>query len=112
MKARGKQFVICLKNKGHEVSLERRKVYPVLPDARAAKHGLIRVVDESGEDYLYPESFFAPIKLPQPIRRAVLAAVYPAIFGLRPKLKTDSIVLADRCARSRISGIVSELCEL
>ncbi len=75
MKAPGKQFAICLKNKGHEVSLERRKIYSVLPDARAAKHGLIRVVDESGEDYLYPRSFFAPIELPQPIRRAVLAAV-------------------------------------
>jgi len=75
MKASGKQFVICLKNKGYEVSLERRKVYPVLPDVRAAKHGLIRVVDESGEDYLYPRSFFAAIELPQPIRRAVLAAV-------------------------------------
>jgi hypothetical protein len=75
MKASGKQFAICLKNKGYEVSLERRKIYSVLPDARAAKHGLIRVVDESGEDYLYPRSFFAPIELPQPIRRAVLAAV-------------------------------------
>jgi len=75
MKASGKQFAICVKNKGHEVSLERRKIYSVLPDARAAKHGLIRVVDESGEDYLYPQSLFAPIELPQPIRRAVLAAV-------------------------------------
>jgi hypothetical protein len=75
MKASGKRFVICLKNKGHEVSLERRKIYPVLPDARAAKHGLVRVVDESGEDYLYPQSFFAPIELSLPIRRAVLAAV-------------------------------------
>ena len=75
MKASTKQFVICLKNKGHEVSLELRKVYSVLPDPRAAKHGLIRVIDESGEDYLYPKRFFAPIELPQPIRRAVLAAV-------------------------------------
>jgi hypothetical protein len=75
MKASAKQFVICLKNKGHEVSLERRKIYPVLADARAAKHGLIRVVDESGEDYLYPQNLFAPIELPKPIRRAVLAAV-------------------------------------
>jgi hypothetical protein len=75
MRASGKQFAICLKNKGHEASLERRKIYRVLADARAAKHGLIRVVDESGEDYLYPQSFFAPIALPLPIRRAVLAAV-------------------------------------
>ena len=75
MKTSGKQFVVCLKNKGYDASLERRKIYQVLPDPRAAKHGLIRVVDESGEDYLYPQSFFAPIELSQPIRRAVLAAV-------------------------------------
>ena len=75
MKTFGKRFVVCLKNKGYDVSLERRKIYQVLLDPRAAKHGLIRVVDESGEDYLYPQSFFAPIELPQPIRRAVLAAV-------------------------------------
>ncbi len=70
-----KQFVICLRNKGYEVSLERRKIYQVLPDPEAAKHKQIRVVDESGEDYLYPQSFFAPIELPQSLRRAVQAAV-------------------------------------
>ncbi len=69
-----KQFVVCLRNKGYEASLERRKLYRVLPDPEAAKHGQIRVIDESGEDYLYPENFFAPIELPQPIRRAVFAA--------------------------------------
>jgi hypothetical protein len=75
MKTTGKQFVICIKNKGYEVSLERRKIYQALPDPQAAKHALVRVIDESGEDYLYPRSFFAPIELPQPVRRAVLAAV-------------------------------------
>jgi hypothetical protein len=75
MKAFSKKFVVCLKNKGYEVSLERRKIYQVLPDPGAAKHRQIRVIDESGEDYLYPQSFFAPIELPQTIRRAVLAAV-------------------------------------
>jgi len=55
--------------------LERRKIYRVPPDSDAAKHRLIRVIDESGEDYLYPQRFFAPIELPQAIRRAVLAAV-------------------------------------
>jgi len=75
MKASSKKFVICLKNKGYEVSLERRKIYQALPDPQAAKHRQIRVIDESGEDYLFPQSFFAPIELPQPIRRAVLAAV-------------------------------------
>lgn len=75
MKPSGKHFVICLRNKGYEVCLERRKIYQVVPDTEAAKHGLVRVVDESGEDYLYPKGFFAAIELPQPIRRAVLAAV-------------------------------------
>ena len=75
MRSTAKQFVVCLKNKGYEVSLERRKIYQVLPDPEAAKHWQIRVIDESGEDYVYPHSFFAPIDLPQPIRRAVLAAV-------------------------------------
>lgn len=75
MRSTAKQFVICLKNAGYEVSLERRKIYRVLSDPEAAKHRQIRVVDESGEDYLYPQSFFAPLALPQAIRRAVLAAV-------------------------------------
>mgnify|MGYP003433177290 FL=1 len=70
-----KQFAVCLRNDGYEVSLERRKIYQVLPDPGAAKHRQVRVIDESGEDYLYPQNFFAPIELPQPIRRAVLAAV-------------------------------------
>ena len=75
MRSTTKQFVVCLKNKGYEVSLERRKIYQVLPDPGAEKHRQVRVIDESGEDYLFPQSFFAPIELPQPIRRAVLAAV-------------------------------------
>lgn len=67
------QFVVCLRNRGYEASLERRKIYQVLPDPAAAKHKQIRVIDESGEDYLYPQSFFAPIELPQAIRRVVQA---------------------------------------
>jgi hypothetical protein len=70
-----KQFAVCLRNDGYEVSLERRKIYQVLPDPGAAKHRQVRVIDESGDDYLYPQDFFAPIELPQPIRKAVLAAV-------------------------------------
>ena len=70
-----RQLVLCLRNKGYEVSLERRKIYQVLPDQDAARHGQLRVIDESGEDYLYPEGFFVPITLPRTLRRAVLAAV-------------------------------------
>ena len=68
-------FVVCLKNKGYEVSLELRKIYQALPDADAAKHRQVRVIDESGDDYLYPASYFAPIELPTPVRKAVLAFV-------------------------------------
>jgi hypothetical protein len=70
-----KRFVVCLRNEGYEVSLEPRKIYQVLPDADAAKHKQLRVIDESGDDYLYPQKLFALIELPQSIRRAVQAAV-------------------------------------
>ena len=69
-----KRLVICLDNAGYEVSLERRKIYVSLPDARADKLGQIRVIDESGEDYLYPKESFVAVALPQPVRRAVLEA--------------------------------------
>jgi len=67
-------LVICVKNEGYEVSLELRKIYVAVPDAAAERHALRRVIDESGEDYLYPSSFFVEVALPQPIRRAVLTA--------------------------------------
>ena len=69
-----KQFVVCVDNKGYPASLEKRKIYLALRDPGAEKHGLIRVVDESGDDYLYPKTFFRSIALPQALKRAVLAA--------------------------------------
>ena len=69
------QLVVCIDNEGYEVSLERRKIYQALSDPDAAKHKQLRVIDESGEDYLYPARYFKPIELPQSLRRAVLAAV-------------------------------------
>jgi hypothetical protein len=59
------QYVPCIKNKGYPVSLEVRKVYRALADPEAAQHGLLRVVDESSEDYLYPRDYFVPISLPK-----------------------------------------------
>ena len=64
------RFAICLKNKGSE-DLIVRKVYQVLPDERAAKQGLLRIIDESGEDYLYPANYFFFINLPQKVERAL-----------------------------------------
>lgn len=69
------QFVVCLKNEGYSVSLEPRKIYRVLPDSDAAAHHLVRVVDESGEDYLFPEDFFAPIALPHSLVEALALAI-------------------------------------
>jgi len=69
-----KMFVVCIKNEGYAASLELRKIYEVIPDARAADHQMIRVVDESGEDYLYPSEFFIPIDLPRPIEQALALA--------------------------------------
>jgi hypothetical protein len=68
------QFVVCVKNKQYGASLELRKLYQVLPDDSAAKHRLLRVIDESGEDYLYPEGYFVAVALPQSAEKAVLRA--------------------------------------
>ena len=69
-----RQLVICVKNEGFEASLERRKIYVSIADEPAQSHKLIRVIDESGDDYLYPLKMFVPISLPQTVRRAVLTA--------------------------------------
>ncbi|MBI1814994.1 MAG: hypothetical protein HYR72_08460 [Deltaproteobacteria bacterium] len=69
--ARKKRFVVCVRNTGYAASLELRKIYRALPDANAAMHGLVRVIDESGEDYLYPDKFFMPLDLPQIVETAL-----------------------------------------
>jgi len=73
-KPRSKQLVVCIDNEGYPASLEKRKIYLVLRDPAAEKHGLIRVIDESGDDYVYPKMFFHPIALPLAVKKAVLAA--------------------------------------
>src|SRR5437588_3094347 len=67
------RFVICIRNEACE-DLELRKVYQVLPDEAASEDGYIRVIDESGEDYLYPQEYFVPIELPQAVEKALLSA--------------------------------------
>ena len=66
------RYAVCVRNEECE-DLEIRKVYQILPDKAAARDGYVRVVDESGEDYLYPEAYFVPVRLPQRARHAVLA---------------------------------------
>ena len=73
-KTQTKQLVVCIDNRDYPASLEKRKIYVALRDAGAEKHGLLRIVDESGEDYLYPKRSFRSIALPQAVKKAVLAA--------------------------------------
>lgn len=68
------QFQICVNNDGYPASLEVGKVYRVVPDPAAAAKGLVRVVDESGEDYLYPSERFVAVELPKDAVDALLAA--------------------------------------
>ena len=65
------RYVVCVKNDDHPASLEIRKVYKVLPDPEAQTHKLLRVVDESGEDYLYPAKWFVPITITQSVANAL-----------------------------------------
>ena len=69
----GRGFVLCINNEDCE-DLEVGKVYRVLPDASAVRSGFLRVIDESGEDYLYSADLFVPIELPHGAKRALLAA--------------------------------------
>ena len=72
MSENARQFAVCVRNDEHEESLELRKIYEVLEDVSAAKHHMIRVIDEEGEDYLYPKDWFLPIQLPHNIEEAIL----------------------------------------
>ncbi len=72
------QYVICVGDAGYTASLELRKIYETIPDKAASKLGQIRVIDESGEDYLFPEDFFIPVRLPQAAVRAVRKATASA----------------------------------
>jgi hypothetical protein len=65
------RYAVCVRNDECE-DLEIRRIYRILPDRQAARDGYVRVVDESGEDYLYPETYFVPVRLPQRAQHAVL----------------------------------------
>jgi hypothetical protein len=70
MKRDDAYFVSCVSSKGYPASLGLREIYQVLPDRLGAKHHQIRVIDESGEDYLYPEEYFVPVVVERAVRRA------------------------------------------
>ena len=67
-------FAICVQNENYPASLELRKVYQVLPDVESDRHRMLRIVDESGEDYLYPADYFMKVELPKPVQDALLKA--------------------------------------
>ena len=69
------RFVICIRNSGYLASLELRKLYEVLEDAEGEKDDMVRVIDESGEDYLYPSDMFVAAPLPAAVEEAVLHAI-------------------------------------
>jgi len=73
LKQQAKEFALCLKNTGNEASLIVGKVYRIVTDARAAKDDLVRIIDESGEDYLFARSQFVFVEFPQAVRRKILA---------------------------------------
>jgi hypothetical protein len=68
------KFVVCINNDDYPASLELHKIYRVVADEDAAADGDIRIIDESGEDYLYPASYFAPIKVPASVEESLLRA--------------------------------------
>jgi len=73
-KKKEQQFAVCVKNEDYPASLEVRKIYEEVPDEKAAKHGMVRIIDESGEDYLYPKEYFVRIEIPQAAETVFLKA--------------------------------------
>ncbi len=67
-----KEFIICIKNREYEASLELWKVYMTVSDDQAKRQNLLRVTDESGQDYLFPSEYFVPLTLPKVVRDAMM----------------------------------------
>jgi hypothetical protein len=93
---RPSHFVVCVDNAGYPASLELHKIYRVVADPEAAADGDIRVVDESGEDYLYPASYFTPITLPVSVRRSLRKAEQAGCSEPR-----DSALISGRASAAR-----------
>jgi hypothetical protein len=73
-KRTSRRYVVCISNKGNEASLERHKLYVVLPDPKAEADGLLRVVDEDAEDYLYPAEWFVAVEVPKAVQASLRKA--------------------------------------
>lgn len=70
----GTQYVVCITNRGYRVSLVVRRLYPVIPDKDAEQRGLVRIIDESGDAYLYPKKMFAAVDLPSTLAKKFAVA--------------------------------------
>ena len=73
-KRKPESFLLCVRNDDYPTSLEVRKLYPTFADSQAQKLDLVRIVDESGSDYLYPADYFVAVRLPQSVKRALAKA--------------------------------------
>ncbi len=73
-KSTSRRYVVCISNKGNEASLERNKIYVVLPDPNAEADGLLRVIDEDAEDYLYPAEWFVAVEMPKAVQASLRKA--------------------------------------
>lgn len=73
-KKTARRYAVCISNKGNEASLERNKLYVLLPDPKAEADGLVRVVDEDGEDYLYPAGWFVAVEVPKAVQTSLRKA--------------------------------------
>ena len=73
-KRTSRRYAVCIKNEGNEASLERNKLYVLLPDRQADADGLVRVIDEDGEDYLYPADWFVAVEVPKAVQMSLLRA--------------------------------------
>ncbi len=69
-----RRFAVCVRNEGYEASLERNKIYVTIPDREAEAEGQVRVIDEDGEDYLYPADWFVPVEVPRAVQLSLLKA--------------------------------------
>jgi hypothetical protein len=69
------KFLLCVNNASYEASLELRKLYEKIPDKEAERHGQVRIIDESGEDYIYPADYFAPVRLLEETKNKILEKV-------------------------------------
>ena len=69
-----RRYAVCITNKGNEASLERNKLYVLLPDQQAEADGLVRVIDEDGENYLYPAAWFVAVEVPKAVQASLLKA--------------------------------------